>query len=205
MSLDLKDFSRNYSKQIDERTAAGIPPLPLSAEDVKTLCQNLLIPKLDPNLLKVHGQTDTVASLLYLRILCVGDVVHLLFHPPTSLLIRTPLCLLPAALLPSLSTLRALPHPPATPVFALFQLSALFLKTFVLSPLLLSFPRTPFNPASTTSSITPSANRRTKISTAACAGNISTTLPALLLPRLSYALLFFCSNARAEATFCFTR
>ncbi len=66
MSLDLKDFSRNYSKQIDERTAAGIPPLPLSAEDVKTLCQNLLIPKLDPNLLKVHGQTDTVASLLYL-------------------------------------------------------------------------------------------------------------------------------------------
>jgi len=66
MSLDLKDFSRNYSKEIDQRAAAGIPPLPVSAEEVKTLCQNLLIPKLDREVLKVHGQTDTVASLLYL-------------------------------------------------------------------------------------------------------------------------------------------
>ncbi len=66
MSLDLKDFSQSYTKQINERAAAGTPPLPLSAEEVKALCQNLLIPKLDPDLLKVHGQKDTIASLLHL-------------------------------------------------------------------------------------------------------------------------------------------
>jgi len=66
MSLDIKEFAENYTSHLETRAAAGIPPLPLSAGQVKAVVQNLLIPKLDPSILKVHGASNTVASLLVL-------------------------------------------------------------------------------------------------------------------------------------------
>jgi aconitate hydratase 2 / 2-methylisocitrate dehydratase len=63
MTFDIKDFAVSYGKHVAEREADGIPPLPLSTEEVKIVAQALLIPKLDPGLLKVHGCADTVSSL----------------------------------------------------------------------------------------------------------------------------------------------
>jgi len=63
MTFDIKEFAIHYTQHVEERGAQGIPPLPLSADEVKTVVQTLLIPKLNADLLKIHGGTDTASSL----------------------------------------------------------------------------------------------------------------------------------------------
>lgn len=63
MTLDINEFSRTYTDHIEERSQAGIPPLPLSAEQTRSVAQHLLIPKLSPDALRVHGGKSTVESL----------------------------------------------------------------------------------------------------------------------------------------------
>ena len=66
MGTDLQAFTAQYTKHIEQRSSQGIPPLPLSPEQTETVCEALMDGALDRDLLKVHQQSDTVASLLYL-------------------------------------------------------------------------------------------------------------------------------------------
>ncbi len=66
MAADLETFAREYESHLQQRQALGIPPLPLSETQTRTVCSALLQQRLDLELLRVHGQSDTVASLLYL-------------------------------------------------------------------------------------------------------------------------------------------
>lgn len=66
MAKDIKDFANQYSRHLSEREALGVPPLPLSAEQTRNVCDALSNPSFDEGLLKVHGQPDSAGSLVYL-------------------------------------------------------------------------------------------------------------------------------------------
>ena len=66
MATDLKSFANEYRSHLAQRDAQGIPPLPLSSNQIETVCSALQQKDFDPSLLEVHGQPDTTASLRYL-------------------------------------------------------------------------------------------------------------------------------------------
>ncbi len=66
MATDLQSFASEYKSHLSQREAQGIPPLPLSADQAAAVCSALRQKDLDPGLLAVHGQANTVASLRYL-------------------------------------------------------------------------------------------------------------------------------------------
>ena len=66
MGTDLQTFVTEYTKHMDQRAGQGIPPLPLSPDQTAAVCGALQQQDLPADLLKVHGQADTVASLRYL-------------------------------------------------------------------------------------------------------------------------------------------
>jgi aconitate hydratase 2/2-methylisocitrate dehydratase len=66
MATDLNSFASEYESHLSQREAQGIPPLPLSADQAAAVCSALQQKDLDPGLLAVHGQADTVGSLRHL-------------------------------------------------------------------------------------------------------------------------------------------
>ncbi len=66
MGTDLQTFVTEYTKHMDQRAGQGIPPLPLSPDQTAAVCGALQQQDLPADLLQVHGQADTVASLRYL-------------------------------------------------------------------------------------------------------------------------------------------
>ena len=66
MATDLKSFATEYTRHLEQRATQGIPPLPLSPDQTRAVCDALKQPALDAALLKVHGQSDTIASLRHL-------------------------------------------------------------------------------------------------------------------------------------------
>jgi aconitate hydratase 2/2-methylisocitrate dehydratase len=66
MATDLKSFASEYNSHVSQREAGGIPPLPLSADQAEAVCAALQQQHLDPGLLQVHGEADTVGSLKHL-------------------------------------------------------------------------------------------------------------------------------------------
>jgi len=66
MATDLKTFVTDYTRHLEQRAKQGIPPLPLSPAETEAVCAALQQKELDPGLLRVHGQPDTVSSLRYL-------------------------------------------------------------------------------------------------------------------------------------------
>jgi len=66
MGTDLQTFVTEYTKHMDQRAGQGIPPLPLSPDQTAAVCEALQQQDLAADLLRVHGQPDTVASLRYL-------------------------------------------------------------------------------------------------------------------------------------------
>ena len=63
MAADLQSFASEYKNHLSQREAQGIPPLPLSAEEAAAVTSALQQKDLDPGLLAVHDQANTVASL----------------------------------------------------------------------------------------------------------------------------------------------
>lgn len=66
MALEISEFAEKYGKESRARDAEAIPPLPLSADDARTVVMSLQIPNLDPSCLILQGLEDTVSSLLHL-------------------------------------------------------------------------------------------------------------------------------------------
>jgi aconitate hydratase 2/2-methylisocitrate dehydratase len=66
MGIDLNTFTTEYVKHLEQRAKQGIPPLPLSPAQTEAVCAALQQPALDPTVLRVHQQPDTVSSLRYL-------------------------------------------------------------------------------------------------------------------------------------------
>ena len=67
MTTDLSSFATEYTRHLQQRAAQGIPPLPLSPDQTRAVCEAL--GRDDPgaaDLLMVHDQPDTVSSLRYL-------------------------------------------------------------------------------------------------------------------------------------------
>jgi aconitate hydratase 2/2-methylisocitrate dehydratase len=65
MSADLKAFAEGYQKQIKDRKAQGIPPLPLSDKETAAVCSGLSIDNLEENLFLDFGK-DTAKALVHL-------------------------------------------------------------------------------------------------------------------------------------------
>jgi len=63
---DLNAFASDYLAHVEQRAKQGIPPLPLSPDQTEAVCAALKQQDLEPSLLKVHDQPDTMASLRHL-------------------------------------------------------------------------------------------------------------------------------------------
>ena len=66
MGTDLQTFVTEYTTHMDLRAGQGIPPLPLSPDQTQAVCEALQQQDLTADLLQVHDQADTVASLRFL-------------------------------------------------------------------------------------------------------------------------------------------
>ena len=62
----LTEFASEYLKDMAERDAMGIPPVPLDDKQTTVLCEILQLKDLDPKAFVLEGREDTVGSLLYL-------------------------------------------------------------------------------------------------------------------------------------------
>jgi len=63
---NLNPIFQKYLKAVEERLSKGIPPLPLSDEETKAVCESLQSNSLDPKAMVKPGLEDTAQTLLYM-------------------------------------------------------------------------------------------------------------------------------------------